>query len=54
MEFLKGKKTYILVTISIVVWGSQAMGWITSSDATKILELLGAGAIATLRAALPQ
>ena len=48
-----GYRTYGLAVIGVLVWVAQLAGWMTPDVSTKIFELLGAGAVASLRAALP-
>jgi hypothetical protein len=52
IEFLKGKKTYIIVGIGVV---ALALGWagiIPADLANKIAELCGLGSLITIRAAV--
>lgn len=52
IEFLKGKKTYILATLAGVVFVGQILGYIPDQLATELYTLLGISATVTLRAAL--
>ena len=52
MNFLSGKKTYVVVMLGIVVYGAEAMGIVPEGTAEKLngfLLLLGLG---TLRSAV--
>ncbi len=49
MDFLKGKKTYIVaLLVAGVVFASQ-MGWLSADQADMLFGLLGATGLATLR-----
>lgn len=50
IEFLKGKKTYIVAFLIALVVFAQQLGWINAELATVLFGLLGAGGLATLRA----
>ncbi|MEQ8504573.1 MAG: hypothetical protein RIB80_04555 [Rhodospirillales bacterium] len=50
MEFLKGKKTYLVAVAAGIVTVVQALGYIDAEMAATIYGLLGAGGLATLRA----
>ena len=52
MEFLKGKKTYIVAGAALVVIGAQLLGFVDADMANQALGALGFGAIVTLRAAV--
>lgn len=49
LNFLKGKKTYILAALAGVTVFCNAVGWIDSGTTATILGLLGAGGLATIR-----
>jgi hypothetical protein len=50
IEFLKGKKTYIVATVAAATAFAGAMGWEIPG---VVWELLGAVGLMTVRAALP-
>ena len=50
MDFLSGKKTYIIAVLAGIVVAVQSLGYIDNDMATTILGFLGAGGLATLRA----
>ena len=52
LDFLKGKKTYILVVIGAIGYGLALAGIITEDMLEKVLTLLGIGAVGTLRAGI--
>lgn len=52
INFLKGKKTYAVAIAVGVVAAVSFMGWIDSDTAAILYGLLGAGGIASLRAAV--
>jgi hypothetical protein len=52
LDFLKGKKTYILAAAGGVIIFGYILGWIDSTVANVLLGLLGFGGLATLRAAI--
>ena len=52
MEFLKGKKTYIVAGAAMLVVGAQLLGFVDTDTANQALAALGFGAIVTLRAAV--
>jgi hypothetical protein len=54
VDFLKGKKTYLLSTLVTLLVTAKAMGYLKMDPAQfeAILVLLGAGSIATLRASV--
>ena len=49
VEFLKGKKTYIVVGLGLVVLALKVTGVLDSTIADSILVALGMGGLATLR-----
>jgi hypothetical protein len=51
IEFLKGKKSYLCAIGLGLVVAAEALGYITKETADSLKALLGAGAIAALRAA---
>ena len=50
MEWLKGKKTYLIAALVGIVAVIQQLGYIDESMAGTILAVLGGGGLATLRA----
>lgn len=52
LAWLAGKKTYILAGLGVVVIVLQITGVIPDEAATRLLELLGVGTAATIRAAI--
>lgn len=50
MEWLKGKKTYIVAVAAGIATIAAALGYIDNSVYTTIMGLLGAGGLATMRA----
>jgi len=50
-EFLKGKKTYFAALGVAITSAAMFMGWIDGETAAVIYGLLGAGGLASLRAA---
>lgn len=50
MNWLKGKKTYIIAALMLIVQGLQMSGTITPELANELLKLLGMGAVATVAA----
>lgn len=50
MNWLSGKKTYILAAIGAVALAGQMLGWWTVPDA--VWEFLGIGGAITIRAAI--
>jgi len=52
MNFLKGKKTYFIATIGVLVFISARLGFLTPEVEKAIYEALGIGALFTLRAAI--
>jgi hypothetical protein len=51
MEFLAGKKTYIVAAAGAIIQGLVFAGVITQEQANQLLVLLGFGGFAALRAA---
>ena len=52
MQFLVGKKTYILVAIGVIVWGAEAMGLVEQGTANKLDALLVVLGLGTIRSAI--
>ena len=52
MDFLKGKRTYIVVILGGLVFVAMQLGFIDATMGNKILEFLGLTAVITLRAAI--
>ena len=52
INFLKGKKTFTLVVLGLVVLGLKFTGVVDASVADPVLTALGLGGLATLRLAL--
>lgn len=52
LEFLAGKKTYLLVAAGVAVQALVWLGFITQEAANPILGTLGLGTAATIRAAV--
>ena len=52
MEFLSGKKTYIMAFAGAVIQGLVFAGVMEQGQANQLLTLLGFGAAASLRAAV--
>jgi hypothetical protein len=52
LAFLKGKKTYGLVVLALIVIGLNLLGYISVELANTLLGLLGFGAFATLRSSV--
>ena len=52
IDYLKGKKTYIVAGAAAGVVFLQMSGLISSDTANSLYGLFGAGAIATIRAAI--
>tara|TARA_Y100000310_G_scaffold242266_1_gene246411 strand:- start:3125 stop:3292 length:168 start_codon:yes stop_codon:yes gene_type:complete len=50
MDFLKGKKTYMIALAVGLVTAAQVLGWIDADTYKVVLGFLGAGGLATLRA----
>lgn len=53
-RLLEGKKTYIVAFLVATVSFAVGMGWIDESTALLLYGFLGAGGLATLRAAVRQ
>ena len=51
MDFLSGKRTYILAAAGMVLTGMQLLGFIDMQTYGTLMGLIGAGGLATLRAA---
>lgn len=49
-DFLKGKKTYIVAVLMVVVNVLYQMGTIDKNTHDALMQLLGAGAVATVAA----
>lgn len=49
LEFLKGKKTYLVALAVAVVTFCEAMGWVTHATSEVLYGVLGAGGLAALR-----
>lgn len=52
IEFMKGKKTYLVALMVGIVAVAQFLGWIDMSVATLLYGVLGAGGTASLRNAI--
>lgn len=52
LEFLRGKKTYLMVAGALVVAGLHMLGVIEEGATTTALAVLGFGGLATLRAGI--
>ena len=52
IDFLRGKKTFILVALALVVLGLKLAGIVDDATANTILTALGLGSLATLRLAV--
>jgi len=52
LEFLSGKKTYLIAVLVAVVAVAQYLGYISTEAALTLYGLLGAGGLATTRAAV--
>jgi hypothetical protein len=52
LELLRGRKTYILSGIGLLVLGANMLGFVDQESTVAILSLLGVGGLATLRAAI--
>ena len=52
MEWLKGKKTYIVAILAGLVVMAQQAGFVTPEQAVAITGVLGAMGLATLRAGI--
>ena len=50
MDFLKGKKTYLIAAAVGLVTVAHQLGWIDADTYKVVLGFLGAGGLATLRA----
>ena len=54
MDALKGYKTYIVAALAGVVTVLQMLGYVDGELAVTLYGFLGAGGLATLRAAVPK
>jgi hypothetical protein len=52
LQFLSGRKTYIIAVLVALVAAAQYLGYISTEAAVVLYGLLGAGGIATTRAAI--
>lgn len=52
IEYLKGKKTYIVGVAAAITVGAQVAGLISPDTANTLLSMLGVGGLITLRAAI--
>jgi len=52
ISYLKGKKTFILVTVGATVFAGARLGFISADLEAQIYVMLGFGSVATLRSAL--
>lgn len=52
MDLLKGYRTYIIAILIGLTVGSEFLGLVSHETALTVLTLLGAGGLATIRAAL--
>jgi len=52
MEFLKGKKTYLVALGIAIATGALQMGWIDQKTYEWIIGILGAGGLAAIRAGI--
>lgn len=52
LDFLSGKKTYLLSVAGLAVIGAWMLGWVDSEVAEKALAALGFGGAIALRAGL--
>ena len=50
MDWLKGKKSYIVAALMVAVNVAYQMGYIDKNMHDSLLQLLGAGAVATVAA----
>lgn len=50
LDFFKGKKTYIVAFLMVVVNGLYMSGTIDAATRDALMQLLGAGAVATVAA----
>jgi hypothetical protein len=50
LDFLKGKKTYIMAALMLAVNAAYQMGYIDKNTHDALMQLLGAGAVATVAA----
>jgi hypothetical protein len=54
LEFLKGKKTYLVVAVGVVVNGLYAMGYIPPSSLVTVNMLLAFLGLGAIRSAMNQ
>ena len=52
LEFLQGKKTYILAGLGALLVFGKLIGWIDEQTFEALFALLGFGSFATLRSAV--
>lgn len=52
IDFLKGKKTYIIAIIMVIIAGLQARGYITADQAKTVEAILTGAGLAALRAGI--
>ena len=52
LDWLQGKKTYILAALVALVSGAQYAGLLSNVNATALYGVLGAGSLAALRAGI--
>ena len=52
LTFLKGKKTYILASLTALLTLAHSLDYIDSTTYQTLLALLGSGTIATLRSGM--
>ncbi len=52
MNFLEGKKTYILAVAALVIIGANLLGFVDEVTANTLLAVLGFGSVISLRAAI--
>ena len=52
MQWLTGKRTYLIAILGGVTWVLALLNIISSEQATQIYTLLGIGAVTTIRAAI--
>lgn len=50
IDFLKGKKTYLVVALIFAVNAAYGAGYIDKETRDTLIQLLGAGAVATVAA----
>ena len=52
MDYLKGKKTYILAVVALITIAGNLLGYIDADTANVLLTVFGFGGLITLRSAL--